>query len=73
VPLGADSSPELYRRQGLDSGSPTSPIAGSANALPTSRLVLHELLGNPDVKNYDGSRPEYGSLIGVPIALGNGR
>ncbi len=30
-------------------------------------FVLHELLGKTDVKNYDGSWAEYGSLIGVPI------
>ena len=34
-------------------------------------FVLHELLGNENVKNYDGSWTEYGSLIGVPIALGD--
>lgn len=30
-------------------------------------FVLRELLGYPDVKNYDGSWTEYGSLVGVPI------
>jgi thiosulfate/3-mercaptopyruvate sulfurtransferase len=34
-------------------------------------FVLQELLGQPNVKNYDGSWTEYGSLIGVPIALGD--
>ena len=28
-------------------------------------------LGQQNVKNYDGSWTEYGSLIGVPIALGD--
>jgi thiosulfate/3-mercaptopyruvate sulfurtransferase len=32
-------------------------------------FVLKELLGFPSVKNYDGSWTEYGSLVGVPIAL----
>jgi thiosulfate/3-mercaptopyruvate sulfurtransferase len=32
-------------------------------------FVLHELLGHERVKNYDGSWAEYGSLVGVPIAL----
>ncbi|MGW1801412.1 sulfurtransferase [Streptomyces sp. NPDC001984] len=32
-------------------------------------FVLHELLGYDRVKNYDGSWAEYGSLVGVPIAL----
>jgi thiosulfate/3-mercaptopyruvate sulfurtransferase len=34
-------------------------------------FALHELLGQPDVKNYDGSWCEYGSLVGVPIVLGD--
>jgi thiosulfate/3-mercaptopyruvate sulfurtransferase len=29
--------------------------------------VLKELLGFDNVKNYDGSWTEYGSVIGVPI------
>jgi thiosulfate/3-mercaptopyruvate sulfurtransferase len=33
-------------------------------------FVLHELLGVENVKNYDGSWTEYGSLVGVPIELG---
>ena len=36
-------------------------------------FVLHELLGQPNVKNYDGSWTEYGSLVGVPIELGDGK
>ncbi len=33
-------------------------------------FALHELLGETDVKNYDGSWTEYGSLVGVPVAMG---
>ena len=33
-------------------------------------FALHELLGEADVKNYDGSWTEYGSLVGVPVAMG---
>jgi thiosulfate/3-mercaptopyruvate sulfurtransferase len=36
-------------------------------------FVLHELLDLPNVKNYDGSWTEYGSLVGVPIELGEAR
>jgi thiosulfate/3-mercaptopyruvate sulfurtransferase len=32
-----------------------------------SWFVLHELLGYPRVRNYDGSWTEWGSVIGVPI------
>ena len=30
-------------------------------------FVLHELLGYPNVRNYDGSWTEWGNLVGVPI------
>ncbi|UYM06911.1 sulfurtransferase [Solicola gregarius] len=34
-------------------------------------FVLKEILEQPNVKNYDGSWTEYGSLIGVPVAVGD--
>jgi thiosulfate/3-mercaptopyruvate sulfurtransferase len=36
-------------------------------------FVLHEILDEPNVKNYDGSWTEYGSLVGVPVAVGDER
>jgi thiosulfate/3-mercaptopyruvate sulfurtransferase len=33
-------------------------------------FVLTQLLGYPNVANYDGSWTEYGSLVDVPVALG---
>jgi thiosulfate/3-mercaptopyruvate sulfurtransferase len=33
-------------------------------------FVLTELLGYPNVRNYDGSWTEYGSLVGVPVEVG---
>ncbi len=36
-------------------------------------FVLHELLDQANVKNYDGSWTEYGSLVGVPIEVGDGK
>ena len=33
--------------------------------------MLKELLEEENVKNYDGSWTEYGSLVGVPVALGD--
>lgn len=38
-----------------------------------SWFVLKYLLGYPHVKNYDGSWTEWGNLVGVPIAKGEGR
>ena len=34
-------------------------------------FALHEILGIPNVRNYDGSWTEYGSLVGVPVQLGD--
>jgi 3-mercaptopyruvate sulfurtransferase SseA len=34
-------------------------------------FVFHELLDQANVKNYDGSWTEYGSLVGVPVVLGD--
>lgn len=33
-------------------------------------FVLHELLGWRDVRNYDGSWTEWGSMIAMPVAIG---
>lgn len=35
-------------------------------------FVLYELLGNDQARNYDGSWTEYGSMVGVPVELGEG-
>ena len=34
-------------------------------------FVLHELLGIDDVRNYDGSWTEWGSMIGMPVQTGS--
>jgi thiosulfate/3-mercaptopyruvate sulfurtransferase len=60
----------LYREAGLDPSKPTIAYCRIGERSSHSWLVLHELLGYSDVKNYDGSWAEYGSLIGVPIDLG---
>ena len=36
-----------------------------------SWFVLNELLGYPDVRNYDGSWTEYGSLVDAPVETGD--
>jgi thiosulfate/3-mercaptopyruvate sulfurtransferase len=33
-------------------------------------FALHEILGYPRVRIYDGSWTEYGSMVGVPVELG---
>jgi thiosulfate/3-mercaptopyruvate sulfurtransferase len=36
-----------------------------------TRFVLSELLNRKNVKNYDASWTEYGSLVAVPVARGS--
>jgi thiosulfate/3-mercaptopyruvate sulfurtransferase len=62
---------ELYGQAGLDGSRPTIAYCRIGERSSHTWLVLRELLGHDDVKNYDGSWTEYGSLIGVPIELGS--
>jgi thiosulfate/3-mercaptopyruvate sulfurtransferase len=55
---------------GLDFGKNTIAYCRIGERSAHTWFVLHELLGQPNVKNYDGSWTEYGSLVGVPIELG---
>jgi thiosulfate/3-mercaptopyruvate sulfurtransferase len=65
---------ELYRDEaGLDFGKDTIAYCRIGERSAHTWFVLHELLGQPNVKNYDGSWTEYGSLVGVPIELGDGK
>jgi thiosulfate/3-mercaptopyruvate sulfurtransferase len=68
-----DELAKLYTEAGLDEGKPTIAYCRIGERSSHTWVVLHELLGHADVKNYDGSWTEYGSLIGVPIELGSGR
>jgi len=64
----------LYRDEaGLDFGTDTIAYCRIGERSAHTLFVLHELLGQPNVKNYDGSWTEYGSLVGVPIELGDGK
>ena len=48
-----------------------SPTAASASAPRTPGSCSRSCSGQENVKNYDGSWTEYGSLVGVPVALGD--
>jgi thiosulfate/3-mercaptopyruvate sulfurtransferase len=64
----------LYQNEaGLDFGKDTIAYCRIGERSAHTWFVLHELLGQPRVKNYDGSWTEYGSLVGVPIELGEAR
>ena len=63
---------QLYAGEaGLDFGQDTIAYCRIGERSAHTWFVLHELLGLPNVKNYDGSWTEYGSLVGVPIELGD--
>ncbi len=63
----------LYQDQaGLDLGRETIAYCRIGERSAHTWFVLHELLELPNVRNYDGSWTEYGSLVGVPIELGAG-
>ena len=63
---------ELYGEQGFDDSKSTIAYCRIGERSSHTWVVLHELLGYGDVKSYDGSWTEYGSLIGVPIETGSG-
>ena len=71
---GDDELRALYQAEaGLDFGKDTIAYCRIGERSAHTWFVLHELLGQPNVKNYDGSWTEYGSLVGVPIELGEAR
>jgi thiosulfate/3-mercaptopyruvate sulfurtransferase len=57
----------LYGAAGLDDGKDTIAYCRIGERSSHTWFALHELLGHQNVKNYDGSWTEYGSLVGVPI------
>jgi thiosulfate/3-mercaptopyruvate sulfurtransferase len=67
----ADELRDLYTAKGVISGD--DPIIAYCRIGERSAhtwFVLHELLGEENVKNYDGSWTEWGNLVGAPIEKG---
>jgi len=58
---------QLYRNEGVDFSRDTIAYCRIGERSAHTWFVLHELLGQPHVQNYDGSWTEYGSMVGVPI------
>jgi thiosulfate/3-mercaptopyruvate sulfurtransferase len=56
---------ELYKD--LDTSKETIAYCRIGERSSHTWFALHELLGEKNVKNYDGSWTEYGSLVGVPV------
>ena len=66
-----DELKSLYGGAGLDVDAEVIAYCRIGERSAHTWFVLHEILGNPNVKNYDGSWTEYGSLVGVPVAVGD--
>ncbi|MEY3278331.1 MAG: hypothetical protein RLZZ426_817 [Actinomycetota bacterium] len=67
----AEELKALYDAAGIDLNKDTIAYCRIGERSAHSWFVLHQLLGLSNVKNYDGSWTEYGSLVGAPIALGD--
>jgi thiosulfate/3-mercaptopyruvate sulfurtransferase len=61
---------ELYGGKGVLDGSDIIAYCRIGERSAHTWFVLHELLGQERVKNYDGSWTEWGSLVGVPVEKG---
>ena len=63
----ADELRELYGGKGVLTGDPIIAYCRIGERSAHTWFVLHELLGQQDVKNYDGSWTEWGNMVAVPI------
>ena len=66
-----DELKKLYEDKGVDFSKDTIAYCRIGERSSHTWFVLHEILEQPNVKNYDGSWTEWGSLVGVPIELGD--
>jgi thiosulfate/3-mercaptopyruvate sulfurtransferase len=65
--LEADALRELYGNVGVTADKDVVAYCRIGERSAHTWFVLHEILGFQNVKNYDGSWTEWGSLVGVPI------
>jgi thiosulfate/3-mercaptopyruvate sulfurtransferase len=66
----ADELKELYEAEGITPDREVIAYCRIGERSSHTWFALQELLGYPNVKNYDGSWTEYGSLVGAPVELG---
>ena len=63
----ADELHALYGSVGVLTGEPIITYCRIGERSAHTWFVLHELLGQQNVMNYDGSWAEWGNLVNVPI------
>ena len=63
----ADELKERYQREGITPDKAVIAYCRIGERSSHTWFALHELLGYPNVKNYDGSWTEWGSMVGTPI------
>jgi thiosulfate/3-mercaptopyruvate sulfurtransferase len=66
----AEELREIYAGKGVLNGDDIIAYCRIGERSAHTWFVLHELLGEDRVKNYDGSWTEWGSLVGVPVETG---
>jgi thiosulfate/3-mercaptopyruvate sulfurtransferase len=66
----ADELRELYKSKGVVDGNDIVAYCRIGERSAHTWFVLHELLGNDNVKNYDGSWTEWGNMVAVPVEKG---
>jgi thiosulfate/3-mercaptopyruvate sulfurtransferase len=66
----ADELRRIYGGKGITPEKPVIAYCRIGERSAHTWVVLHELLGYPNVRNYDGSWTEWGSLVGAPIEAG---
>ena len=66
----ADELKALYECEGITGDREIIAYCRIGERSSHTWFALQELLGYPNVKNYDGSWTEYGSLVGAPVEKG---
>jgi thiosulfate/3-mercaptopyruvate sulfurtransferase len=66
----ADELRALYENEGVTTGKEVIAYCRIGERSSHTWFALQELLGYANVKNYDGSWTEYGSLVGAPVERG---
>jgi thiosulfate/3-mercaptopyruvate sulfurtransferase len=67
---GAEELRRIYGGRGVTPDRPVIAYCRIGERSAHTWFVLTQLLGYPDVRNYDGSWTEWGSLVRAPIATG---